>query len=146
MEQDKVTNLREIIEHEVRHIPAAELVTMWSFQVPSKIPVLLCSATGYDVSGRVEDLAVEMNREITSIAIGSAEGFNQADLALNSATKSGRWVLLKNVHLAPAWLTQLEKKLHNLKPHPQFRLMMTAEIHPKLPVAMIQASLQLSRP
>ncbi|KAI1728166.1 dynein heavy chain and region d6 of dynein motor domain-containing protein [Ditylenchus destructor] len=124
MEQDKVINLREIIETEVL----------------SKTPVLLCSAMGYDASTRVEDLAVEVNKEITSIAIGSAEGFNQADAALNSGSKSGRWILLKNVHLAPSWLTQLEKKLHNLKPHPQFRLLLTAEINPKLPPSMIEAS------
>ena len=43
---------------------------------------------------------------------GSAEGFSQADKAINSAIKSGRWVMLKNVHLAPTWLVQLEKKLH----------------------------------
>lgn len=104
----------------------------------SKTPVLLCSAMGYDASTRVEDLAVEVNKEITSIAIGSAEGFNQADAALNSGSKSGRWILLKNVHLAPSWLTQLEKKLHNLKPHPQFRLLLTAEINPKLPPSMIE--------
>lgn len=79
-----------------------------------------------------------MNREITSIAIGSAEGFNQADLALNSSTKSGRWLLLKNVHLAPPWLTQLEKKLRDLKPNPHFRLLLTADIHPKLPTSVIQ--------
>lgn len=108
--------------------------------MPSKIPILLCSVAGFDASNRVEDLAVEINREITSIAIGSAEGFNQADQALNSSSKSGRWVLLKNVHLAPSWLTQLEKKLHNLKPHPQFRLLLTAEIHPKLPISIIQVN------
>jgi dynein heavy chain 1 len=33
-------------------------------------PVLLCSVPGYDASGRVEDLAVSMERPVTSIAIG----------------------------------------------------------------------------
>ncbi len=28
--------------------------------------------------------------------------------------KSGNWVLLKNVHLAPSWLNELEKKIHRL--------------------------------
>jgi len=41
-------------------------------------------------------------------------------------------VLLKNVHLAPQWLAQLEKKLHTLQTHPQFRLFLTMEIHPKV--------------
>jgi len=124
MEHDRVANLKEIVET----------------QVPSRVPVLLCSSVGFDVSARVEDLALETKREVTSIAIGSAEGFNQADATLNSASKSGRWVLLKNVHLAPSWLAQLEKKLHGLKPHSQFRLFLTSEINPKLPISMIQAS------
>lgn len=87
---------------------------------------------GYDASGRVDDLATELSKGLSSIAIGSAEGFTQADKAINSAAKSGRWVLLKNVHLAPQWLVQLEKKLHTLAPHPQFRLFLTMEIHPKV--------------
>lgn len=32
-----------------------------------------------------------------------------ADKQINLASKSGSWVLLKNVHLAPRWLVQLEK-------------------------------------
>lgn len=59
---------------------------------------------------------------------------------LNSASKSGRWILLKNVHLAPSWLAQLEKRLHSVKPHPHFRLWLTAEIHPKLPPQVLRAS------
>ena len=45
-----------------------------------------------------------------------------------------RWVLLKNVHLAPQWLVTLEKKLHSLNPHSSFRLFMTMEINPKVRV------------
>lgn len=40
---------------------------------------MLCSAIGYDASNQIEDLAVDIGRQVTSIAIGSAEGFNQAD-------------------------------------------------------------------
>jgi dynein heavy chain 1, cytosolic len=84
----------------------------------SSTPALLCSVPGFDASGRVDDLATELNKQISSIAIGSAEGFNQAERAINAACKSGRWVMLKNVHLAPQWLVQLEKKLHSLSTHP----------------------------
>lgn len=124
MQQDKVTNLQEIIEQEAT----------------GKNPVLLCSVTGYDASNKVEDLAVELHKDFTSIAIGSSEGFTQAERAVDNASKTGRWVLLKNVHLAPSWLTQLEKKLHVLRPNPQFRLILTAEIQPKLPISVIQQS------
>jgi len=33
-------------------------------------PVLMCSVPGYDPSGRVDDLATELGRQMTSIAIG----------------------------------------------------------------------------
>ena len=46
---------------------------------------------------------------------------NDAEKAIGAAVKSGRWVLLKNVHLACSWLVSLEKKLHILNPHPNFR-------------------------
>jgi dynein heavy chain 1 len=116
-------NLRSIVENEVT----------------SRTPILLCSAPGFDASGRVDDLAAQMNQNLVSIAIGSAEGFTQADQSIASAVKTGRWVLLKNVHLAPQWLLQLEKKLHSLQPHPQFRLFLTMDIHPKIPVNLIRA-------
>lgn len=40
---------------------------------------------------------------VQSFAMGSAEGFQQADAAITAAAKRGTWILLKNVHLAPAW-------------------------------------------
>ncbi|XP_055612109.1 dynein heavy chain, cytoplasmic isoform X2 [Uranotaenia lowii] len=108
-------------------------------ELSSNTPALLCSVTGYDASSRVDDLAAELNKQISSIAIGSAEGFNQAERAINMACKTGRWVLLKNVHLAPQWLVQLEKKLHSLQPHSGFRLFLTMEINPKVPVNLLRA-------
>lgn len=57
-----------------------------------------------------------------------------------AAAKAGSWVLLKNIHLAPSWLVQLEKKLHNINMHANFRLFMTSEIHPKLPANLLRLS------
>ena len=127
--------------------------------------------SGYDASGRVDDLAAQLGKQCTPIAIGqsyritliavieislslsfslslsltlslslppflspsgSAEGFSLAEKAISSASKAGRWVLLKNVHLAPQWLVQLEKKFHSLTPHTNFRLFLTMEINPKV--------------
>lgn len=120
---EKELNLAEIMEQ----------------QIKAPTPVLMCSVTGYDASGRVDDLATELGKQLTSIAMGSAEGFILAEKVINSSSKSGRWVMLKNVHLAPSWLVQLEKKLHNLTPHPGFRLFLTMEINPKLPSNLLRA-------
>ncbi len=86
----------------------------------------------------MEDLAADLKKTLTGIAIGSAEGFSQAEKAINTAVKQGKWVMLKNVHLAPSWLVQLEKKLHSFQPHPNFRLFLTMEINPKRPVNLLR--------
>lgn len=108
-------------------------------EIKANTPILMCAVPGFDASGRVDDLAAELNKPISAVAIGSAEGFSQAEKMINSATKSGRWVMLKNVHLAPQWLIQLEKKLHSLTPHANFRLFLTMEINPKIPVNLLRA-------
>ncbi|VDL72361.1 unnamed protein product [Nippostrongylus brasiliensis] len=133
-------NIMDIMCAQSAHIKQWMAMDNPEAAVSSSDPILLCSATGYDASGKIEDLGIQTGRQVTSIAIGSSEGFSQADAALTAASKSGRWVLLKNVHLAPQWLGNMEKRLHTLKPHANFRLFLTAEIHPKLPTSVLRAS------
>eukprot|EP01137_Pigoraptor_chileana_P018668 Opistho-2@78536 len=110
-------------------------------EVHAHTPILMCSVAGYDAGNRVIELAASASARLSSVAIGSAEGFVQADRAVAAAVKSGEWVLLRNVHLAPQWLVSLEKRLHALgAPNPQFRLFMTAEIIPALPPSMLRMS------
>jgi dynein heavy chain 1 len=109
-------------------------------EVGSCTPLALCSIPGYDASYRVDNLVAESNMRCTSVAMGSAEGFALADQAISAAIKTGNWVMLKNVHLAPSWLGQLEKKLHSMKPHRSFRLFLTMETNPKVPVNLLRMS------
>ena len=46
----------------------------------------MCSLPGYDASSRVDDLATHLNRHITSIAIGSSEGFEQVEIQIRLVT------------------------------------------------------------
>lgn len=69
-----------------------DLAAVVEGEVKANTPVLMCAAQGFDASVRVDDLAAELNKGMTSIAIGSAEGFSQAEKAINSAVKNGRWV------------------------------------------------------
>lgn len=50
--------------------------------------------------------------------------------------------MLENVHLAPGWLMQLEKKLHSMQPHASFRLFLTMEINPKVSHTAVYSQLQ----
>ena len=115
----------------------SEVVERWS---SASSPLLLCSRAGYDASGKVDALAAAAKVKYKSLAMGSEEGFDMADKYVNAASREGSWVLLRNVHLCPTWLISLEKKLHGLSPHPEFRLFLTAEIHPKLPSNLLRLS------
>lgn len=118
--------------------PELDLVEITERESHCNEPLILCSMPGYDASSKVDDLAARLKKPYKALAMGSDEGFDLADKTILSAAKSGSWVLLKNIHLAPQWLVQLEKKLHNLSPNAQFRLFMTSEIHPKLPANLLR--------
>jgi dynein heavy chain 1 len=72
--------------------------------------------------------------------MGSNEGVASADKAISNAAATGSWVLVKNVHLAPSWLQSLEKRIDSLKPHADFRLFLSMEASPKIPVNLLRAS------
>ena len=109
-------------------------------EVKASTPISLCSVPGHDAAYRVDNLAQEQGVRLASIAMGSQEGLTLADQAIAMATKTGNWVLLKNVHLALQWLGQLDKRLHSLKAHPNFRLFLTMETNPKVPVNLLRLS------
>ncbi|KAJ2411769.1 dynein heavy chain, partial [Coemansia sp. RSA 2531] len=100
-------------------------------------PIALCSVVGHDAADRVDALAAG-SRVLRSVAMGSVEGFALADQAIAAAAAQGSWVVLKNVHLAPAWLSQLEKRLQSLRAHAEFRLFLTMEINPAVPLSLLR--------
>ncbi|TDH68981.1 hypothetical protein CCR75_000940 [Bremia lactucae] len=102
--------------------------------------VLLCSTTGFDPSAQIDELAVVSQKKYNSVSMGSAEGFDAAEKGLNTALKHGTWLLLRNVHLCPSWLVSIEKKLYNAREsvHANFRLFLTSEINPNLPVNLVR--------
>lgn len=113
---------------------------MVSNEVLPATPLALVSVSGYDASYRVENLVRDTSARCASVAMGSQEGFTLADQAIATAARQGTWVLLKNVHLAPSWLGQLEKKLQTLNPHRTFRLFLTMEANPSIPVNILRQS------
>ena len=106
-------------------------------------PMLLVSRPGFDASSKVDALAASSGQSAyVSMAMGSPEGYEQADQAINAAMKKGSMLLLKNVHLSPSYLSSLEKRLHRLasSAHPSFRLFLTAELSPNLPANLLRMS------
>lgn len=109
-------------------------------QVPATRPISLVSSPGFDASYKVDSLVERMRVRCTNIAMGSNEGLASADKAIANAAQTGSWVLIKNVHLAPTWLQSLEKRMESLNPNLEFRLFLSMESSPKIPVNLLRAS------
>ena len=107
-------------------------------RVSSTTPLVLSSNPGFDASYKVSNLVEKLKAQCLNIAMGSNEGPASADKALNEAAATGHWVLIKNVHLSPLWLQSLEKRLNSLKPHPDFRLFLSTETSPKIPINLLR--------
>ena len=139
-----------------RFIPAAEKFVTVTFgkslfdsiddlqlvvsQVMPIAPIALCSSPGFDASYKVENLVEKKKARCSYVAMGSNEGVTSADKAISNAAATGSWVLIKNVHLAPIWLQSLEKRLGSLKPHSDFRIFLSMETSPKIPVNLLRGS------
>ena len=130
----------KVLGPEVGEPGQVELSDFISDSFSPKSPLLLVSAPGYDASYKVDILAKQFNKKYTSVAIGSPEAFGLVDTAIRNAAKSGNWVLLKNVHLAPLWLVELEKKIYNMNLDKSFRLFLTMENNPKVPSTLLSVS------
>lgn len=127
------TNLVEEADYNLARIVANE--------VKALTPVVMSSVPGYDASFRVDHMVSQQSGvHCTSVAMGSQEGYNLADQAIATANRTGNWVLIKNVHLAPLWLKQLEKRLHSMNAHPNFRLFLTLEMNDAVPTSILRQS------
>lgn len=109
-------------------------------QVSPTTPIALSSSPGFDASYKVDNLVERTKAQCSNIAMGSSEGLASADKAIANAATTGSWVLIKNVHLTSLWLQSLEKRLNSLRPHPDFRLFLSMESSPKIPVNLLRAS------
>ncbi|XP_038617598.1 cytoplasmic dynein 2 heavy chain 1 [Tachyglossus aculeatus] len=108
-------------------------------------PILIIISPGADPSQELQELAnAERNGECYhQVAMGQG----QADLAiqmLKECAQNGEWLCLKNLHLVVSWLPILENELNTLQPKENFRLWLTAEVHPKFTPILLQSSLKIT--
>lgn len=121
-------------------LPAFNLAEIIAKDSRASSPIMMVSVPGFDPSGKVTELAQVQKKSLQSAAMGSEEGFNVADKAIKAASNAGTWVLLKNVHLAISWLSELEKNLYGMNPQQNFRLFLTMEFNPRIPPNLIRLS------
>lgn len=129
-------------DKEFLDVPPLDLAYVVRHECDTFTPLLLFSVPGYDASYQIDDMVTALDKQCTSIAMGTAESYRESDTAIDIAIKTGQWVLLKNIHLAPQYMVHLEKRLHSMKQdssgsHQDFRLFMSSEIHPGLPTNLV---------
>ncbi|KAK9472278.1 dynein heavy chain, N-terminal region 1-domain-containing protein [Dipodascopsis tothii] len=103
-------------------------------------PVALCCVPGVDASDRVDALAAAAGVRCRSVALGSPEAVGLAERALAEAAAAGSWVVVKNVHLAAAWLDCADKRVAALAAAPGFRLFLTMDAGARVPAPLLAAS------
>lgn len=97
-------------------------------------PVLILSDPGTDPSRELRELAIEQEKQQqiqpgrNYIELSVAQGQEQETLAIvRNAVQTGGWVCLKNIHLLPGMIRDLETELLALSAHSDFRLWIICE-------------------
>ncbi|CAF4464114.1 unnamed protein product, partial [Rotaria magnacalcarata] len=118
---------------------------LYSKETISTEPILIIISPGADPSAELRDLAMEIvgKDRYAEIAMGQGQMEIALDL-LKKCSNQGTWLCLKNLHLVTSWLTTLEKELNALKPHKDFRLWLTSEVHTKFPTILLQSSIKVT--
>ena len=114
------------------------------------IPIFFILSPGANPVKDVESLCIKekMNplKDLHTIALGQGQDI-VAHAKLDMANKEGHWVMLQNVHLMPAFLLELEKKLAQFAvdgSDPQFRLFLTSDPSDQIPIGLLEKSIKLT--
>ncbi|BES90289.1 heavy chain [Nesidiocoris tenuis] len=109
------------------------------------IPILIITSPGTDPSDELRNIARNLMKDMKEMVVGP--GLEDAILdTLNEASKTGEWILLKNLHLLTHWLPVLESEIQEISAHnhKDFRLWMTTEAHDNFPEVLLSATIKIS--
>jgi dynein heavy chain, axonemal len=108
------------------------------------VPVICILSPGADPTKLIEELAKRKKIKMEGVSMGQGQEI-VARKMMTTATLEGQWVLLQNTHLGLNYLTEVETYLTKAEElHEDFRLWITAEPHPEIPIGLLQMSIKLT--
>ncbi|XP_028896482.2 cytoplasmic dynein 2 heavy chain 1 [Zeugodacus cucurbitae] len=91
-------------------------------------PILVITQAENDPGTEIRSSAIKKIglEKYTELSVG--RGMERRALeAVRQAAEVGKWICIKNVHLVPDWLSELDRELEQLKKREGFRLWLTCE-------------------
>lgn len=99
-----------------------------------------------DVQNLARQCGMDPAKTLHSLALGQGvEPIAHAKLEIGH--KEGHWVMLQNIHLMPAFLIDLEKKLDQFAievSNPSFRLFVSSDPATSIPIGLLERSIKLT--
>eukprot|EP00614_Pseudopedinella_elastica_P018404 CAMPEP_0172648382 /NCGR_PEP_ID=MMETSP1068-20121228/241239_1 /TAXON_ID=35684 /ORGANISM="Pseudopedinella elastica, Strain CCMP716" /LENGTH=2530 /DNA_ID=CAMNT_0013462701 /DNA_START=4 /DNA_END=7593 /DNA_ORIENTATION=- len=110
------------------------------------IPLVFILSKGSDPTSALLKLADELRKETFPVSLGQGQG-PIAERTVASSQKDGSWAVLQNCHLAPSWMSRMEKIIEDLTPencHEEFRLWCTTYPSENFPSAVVQNGVKMT--
>lgn len=107
-------------------------------------PIIFILSTGSDPLDQIFKLAEKFQFECNIISLGQGQE-RAAGNAIEKAKKEGSWIVLQNCHLAPAYLTNVEKSLGEKEGvNNRYKMILTSVPTPKFPVSILQQGVKIT--
>ncbi|CAM6076097.1 unnamed protein product [Sphagnum tenellum] len=109
-------------------------------------PLIFILSAGSDPMAALLKFSEEGKHVVNTISLGQGQG-PKAALLIQSALRTGDWVVLQNCHLAPSWMPSLERICENFTPEGtniSFRLWLTSYPSDQFPVAILQNGVKMT--
>ena len=120
-------------------------------EASASIPLIFILADGVDPLSALQAHAEKCSAsgslkvELKVLALGQGQE-SSAERIITEGAKSGHWVYLRNCHLLPDWMPNLERIFNNLrsiKPNKNFRLWLSSKSNKSFPVGILQRGVKI---